>query len=162
MDYISFWTNFQKKIMGNEKIQKVLDDSINDTGKGRDKNSYVFNLRVEKSDVKRPYQIIALVNTRSAFISVDAYFKKKVKHGEEILQFFLDNRKKIENRVGHDLYVSDVNKGEVRLSLRKPVFEFDIDKSEEYYDWFINNLITIHDAFEGLRSEKGFYPERTA
>jgi len=162
MDYIAFWTEFQKKIMDNDRIQDVLDDSINDTGKGKNKNSYVFNLKVQESEAKKPYQIIALVNARSAFISVDAYFRKKTKHGEEVLDFFIDNKKEIEDRVGHDLYVSDVNRGEVRMSLRKPIFEFDTDKSDEYYVWFINNLITMYDVFEGLRYNKGFYPERIA
>lgn len=162
MDYIGFWTGFQKRISENKRIQEVLDDTRNESGRGKDKNSFVFSLREGEAYEKKPYEIIALVNTRSAFISVDAYFKKKAKHGEETLDFFLNHKNELQNRIGHDLYVSDVNKGEVRISLRKPIFEFDVDKSDEYYDWLMENLLNMYDSFEGLRAKEAFYPERQA
>ncbi len=161
MDYIKFWTGFQKRIDQDNNIKALFDDTRNETGRGKDKNSFVFDFKVGDGDDKIPYNIIPLVNTRVPFISVDMYFKRKRKHAQELLDFFVEERQELEKRLGKSLYISDPNKSEVRISLRRPLSEFDVSDSEDYYAWFIKNMVTMRSAFEGLRSEKGFYPERS-
>ncbi len=160
MDYIQFWTGFQKIVNSNSRIQELFDDSRNETGRGKDKNSFVFDFVVDKEKI--PYNITAQVNTRVPFISVDMYFKKKKKYAQEVLEFFVEEREALQKRLGSGLYVSDMSKSEVRVSLRNNLSVFDADKYDEYYNWFIQKLIQMGETFEGLRYEKGFYPERTA
>lgn len=158
IDYELFWTGFQNKIKNNRKIQEVFDDTINDTGVGKHKNSYVFTFR--PNPVAAPYWIEPHLIKQKGIISVDMYFRKKRKYATEILSFFVENKDVLEDRLGHELYISDLDKTEVRMSYRKPIFEINLDKLDEYYSWYIDTMLKMYDAFEGLRLENGFFPEQ--
>ncbi len=158
IDYELFWTGFQNKIKNNRKIQEVFDDTINDTGVGKRKNSYVFTFR--PNPVAAPYWIVPHLIKQKGIISVDMYFRKKRKYVTEILTFFVENKDVLEDRLEYELYISDLDKTEVRMSYRKPIFEINLDKLDEYYSWYIDTMLKMYDAFEGLRLENGFFPEQ--
>lgn len=156
-DYVSFWTGFQNYIKSDGRIQALFDDSINEKGVGKNKNSYVCNINAQSYAV--PYWIEAHLNNQKGFISVDMYFRKKRKYATEVLEFFINNKNELQRRLEHELYMNDPNKTEVRMSYRKPIFEFDPDEVGAYYSWLAETMIKMNEAFEGLRNEKKFYPD---
>lgn len=157
MNYATFWNGFHKKIEKNPWVQVLFNDTKYNQWMRSNTRNYVLPLKPDSFII--PYGFVAYLDMQKGELSVATSFNVTRKYVDIIVSYFLNKIEELEERLEHDLNVSDTSKSVIRMSYIEKI-DFDPDKVEEYYDWYITVAMKMHSAFEGLRTENNYFPER--